>query len=153
MNDTAIVLSSEQQQRFITPYTADGQAISHWDFDALAAAGALRSTPQDMLQFVRASLGQVNCPVKAAIERSQQQEFESGDDRLGLAWHILQVPGKPTFHWHNGGTGGFVSFLAVDRVHQTGVVLMANSGDAMVEDPTLDIMALQLLDAAAQISL
>jgi hypothetical protein len=30
---------------------------------------------------------------------------------------------------------------------------MANSGDAMVEDPTLDIMALQLLDAAAQISL
>ncbi|WP_179228561.1 serine hydrolase domain-containing protein [Leptolyngbya ohadii] len=153
LTDTAIVLTPEQQQRLIAPHSPDGQIVFHWDFGELPAAGGLRSTPQDMLQFLQASLGQIESPVKRAIERSQQPEFESGNDRLGLAWHILHLPEKPLWHWHNGGTGGFVSFLGIDRSHQTGVVLMANSGDAMAEDSSLDVIALQLIDAASQIPL
>jgi CubicO group peptidase (beta-lactamase class C family) len=29
--------------------------------------------------------------------------------------------------WHNGGTGGFASFLGFDPAEKTGIVLLANS--------------------------
>ena len=46
--------------------------------------------------------------------------------RLGLAWHVRDIEGEDIF-WHNGGTGGFRSFLAFDKEKKRAVVVLSNS--------------------------
>lgn len=153
MMDTTIALSPEQQQRLIPGHSPDGHLTSNWDFDVLAPAGAFRSTANDMLRFIQASLTQTNTPVSQAIVRSQQLEFSDRNGDVGLAWQILELPEDLTFHWHNGGTGGYVSFMGVDKAHQTGVILLSSYGDAFVGDDSLDRMGVELLKFASKISL
>jgi len=52
MSDTVVSLSPAQKVRFIQGHTADHRPGHAWDIDALAGAGALRSTASDMLTFV-----------------------------------------------------------------------------------------------------
>jgi CubicO group peptidase (beta-lactamase class C family) len=55
--------------------------------------------------------------------------WPTGLDTMGLGWHIIDdLPGEGRrYLWHNGGTGGFASFLGFDPAEKTGVVLLANS--------------------------
>ena len=55
--------------------------------------------------------------------------------------------------WHNGGTGGYVSFIGFDPEHQTGVVILSNYGDAFAGDDSVDRMSLEILKLAAKVSL
>jgi D-alanyl-D-alanine-carboxypeptidase/D-alanyl-D-alanine-endopeptidase len=153
MIDTTIDLSPEQQQRLIRGYSPDGEIASNWEFDVLAPAGAFRSTANDMLRFIQASLTETDTPISQAIVRSQELKFGDRNGEVGLAWQILELPERLTFHWHNGGTGGYASFVGVDRVHQTGVILLSNYGDAIVGDFSLDRMGVELLKLASKISL
>jgi CubicO group peptidase (beta-lactamase class C family) len=58
-----------------------------------------------------------------------------------------------TVRWHNGGTGGYRSFIGFDRENQNAVVLLSNYGDAMAGDNSLDKLALEILKLASKISL
>src|SRR5262245_50799114 len=53
MNDTAVVLSPSQSARFATGHNAELASASPWRFDALAGAGALRSTAADMAKYLK----------------------------------------------------------------------------------------------------
>jgi serine-type D-Ala-D-Ala carboxypeptidase/endopeptidase len=47
---------------------------------------------------------------------------------MGLGWHFADAQeGKPRVLWHNGGTGGYRSYLALMPDSRKGVVLLANS--------------------------
>jgi CubicO group peptidase (beta-lactamase class C family) len=56
MRDTVVTLSPDQQRRFMQGHDGDGRPVSSWDLDALAGAGALRSTAGDMLTYLEANL-------------------------------------------------------------------------------------------------
>jgi hypothetical protein len=43
--------------------------------------------------------------------------------RIGAAWVVLDHRGR-TVTWHNGRTGGFSSWLGLDRDAGTGVVIL-----------------------------
>jgi CubicO group peptidase (beta-lactamase class C family) len=45
---------------------------------------------------------------------------------IGLGWHILTKDGREII-WHNGGTGGFRTFIAFDPKGRTGVVALSNT--------------------------
>jgi hypothetical protein len=45
---------------------------------------------------------------------------------IGLGWLIREAHGR-TIHWHNGGTGGYHSFVGFDKERKTGVVVLSNS--------------------------
>jgi CubicO group peptidase (beta-lactamase class C family) len=49
-----------------------------------------------------------------------------GGSRVGLAWITTEV-GERTVVWHNGGTGGFGSFIGVDAAARRGVAVLTNS--------------------------
>ena len=51
MDGTRITLTPELQARLATGHNAAGQAVKNWDFQALAGAGALRSTANDLLRI------------------------------------------------------------------------------------------------------
>src|SRR5262249_50828794 len=46
---------------------------------------------------------------------------------IALAWHIFTRGGNDIV-WHNGGTGGYRSFIGYDPKARVGVVVLANAG-------------------------
>jgi serine-type D-Ala-D-Ala carboxypeptidase/endopeptidase len=114
--------------------------VPHWDFAALAPAGAARSTVADLLGFLAAQLEPTSSPLPAAVELSQRPRARAGRMSIGLGWHILQRYRAPdTIHFHNGGTGGFRSFAGFVRQTQTAVVVLSSSAR------DVDAIALRML--------
>src|SRR6266550_2276475 len=50
--------------------------------------------------------------------------------KVGLAWHILQRP-VGNIVWHNGGTGGYRTFIGFDPVRRIGVVALSNKNESV----------------------
>lgn len=98
----------------------------HWQLPTLAGAGAIKSTTQDMVRFLQANINRK--PLAAALSLSQQDtaDFDHHGNRIGLGW-FSQKHANGSFIWHNGGTGGYRSFIGFDRQNSKGIVLMANS--------------------------
>lgn len=150
MSDTTIHLTPQQQKRLVLGHSANGSLTSNWDFDVLAPAGAFRSTLADLLTFIQANLNETETPMTAMFQRSHQPSFKVNNSfSLGLAWHILTLP-KNDLYCHSGGTGGYKSFLVFEQATQTGVVILSNYGDAIVNDESLDEMAIAILVLLAQ---
>ncbi len=146
MTDTTIYLTLEQQRRFVSGYSPDGILTSNWDFDVMAPAGAFRSTAKDLLIFLQANLGSSAPQMAAILARSQERHFETRDAlSIGLAWHISALPNGQVVHLHNGGTGGYKSFIGFDKVKQTGIVILSNHVDGMTNDNSIDEMAITIL--------
>ena len=125
MSDTRATLNDEQQSRFARGFNAAGKPTSTWEFDALAAAGALRSTADDMLTFAAANLGQIETPLYPAMQLAHQERAKvtPNDIRIGLCW--MRHGGRALYH--NGGTGGYRSFLGIAPQAKAGVVVLANT--------------------------
>ena len=130
MSDTKIKLTPEMQARLATGHNQTLKPVGNWDLPTLAGAGALRSTVNDMLKFVAANLGLKKSPLLAAMEKAQQSQRETGqaDLSIGLNWHILKKFNSEMI-WHNGGTGGYHSFIGLDKKNRKGVVVLSNSAN------------------------
>lgn len=145
MDNTAIHLTPQQQQHLTLGHSPDGALAVNWDFDVMAPAGGLRSTVEDLLIFLQAHLYPINSPVEAMLRRSQESYFTSDNQNMGLAWHIDTLPTGQVMHWHNGETGGYVSFIGFNKILQTGIVMLSNYGDALVGEDSIDVMAAKIL--------
>jgi CubicO group peptidase (beta-lactamase class C family) len=127
MKDTSIVLSTEAKRKLATGHSKMGQPAANWDIPTLAGAGALRSSVNDMLKFVSANLKLDNASLKTAFELTHSARREAGSGtKIGLGWHITTRYGSEII-WHNGGTGGYRSFIGFDKKSQRGVVVLTNS--------------------------
>jgi len=125
MNNTGITLTLAMRSLLAPGHDADGEPAANWDLDTLAGAGALRSSTNDMLRFLRANIELSEPSLRAAMLLAQKSERPiSGPGHIGLAWHILP-DGKTT--WHNGGTGGYRTMLALDLDRRQGVVVLCNT--------------------------
>ena len=132
MSDTSITLSPSQQERLAVGHSVQLRPVANWDLPTLAGAGALRSTVNDMLTFVEANLGLREFPLhdEMSVAHAPRRDFSAPGMRIGLGWVIRSGHGRE-LHWHNGGTGGYRSFLGFDLESRTGVVVLSNSGDSV----------------------
>ncbi len=127
MTHTSISLSAEAKKKLATGHSKLRKAVANWDLPTLAGAGALRSSVNDMLKFVSANLKLDNAKLKAAMEMAQTARRDVGSGaKIGLGWHIYTRHGAEII-WHNGGTGGYRSFIGFDKKSQRGVVVLTNS--------------------------
>src|SRR5262249_1716017 len=112
----------------VTGHSGDLKSVTPWDFQVLAPAGAIRSTAGDMLKFAAAHLELTETPLKAAIARmrSVQRPIGTLDVDQAIGWLILKKHGTEIL-FHNGGTGGFRSALALDPAKKRGVVVLTNT--------------------------
>jgi CubicO group peptidase (beta-lactamase class C family) len=144
MTETAITLSPALKARLVPGHGDTGQVVANWDFAALAGAGALRSTARDMLTFLAANLDSSRGPLARSLHVTHVSRHAAGSPNMtiGLAWHILASPAGRSIVWHNGGTGGYRSFIGFDAARGVGVVLLTNSGIGA------DDIGFHLLDAS-----
>ena len=153
MTNTAIHLTGEQKKRLSPGHNPKGEVVSNWDFDVLAAAGAFRSNADDLLAFVAANLTAAGSQISKSLQESHKKQFESWDGTIGLGWQITETMEGLNIFWHNGGTGGYVSFIGFDPEHRTGMVILSNYGDAFAGDDSVDKMSFEILKLAAKVSL
>ncbi|MEX2171127.1 MAG: serine hydrolase domain-containing protein [Pirellulales bacterium] len=150
MPDTTTQLSDAQNARLVAGHAPNGTVASNWNFDVMAPAGALRSTVHDLLVFSEANVDGKDGPLRKALDRSQESHYRTKTENTGLGWQILNDPASGlTIHWHNGGTGGYHSFLGTVKSKQLGVVLITNYGDDFAGDSSIDRMGFEILRAAA----
>lgn len=108
----------------------NGKPASNWDLDALTGAGGIRSTANDMLRYLKANMGASHSPLRAAMTFAQQPRAEVGKGmRIGLGWMTTDKG----IVWHNGGTGGYRSFIGFTTDGRRGVVILTNSATGVDE--------------------
>ncbi|NED99310.1 serine hydrolase domain-containing protein [Phytoactinopolyspora halotolerans] len=97
-----------------------GRVREPWTGEAIGPAGGVRASIADMARLL-ASLLDGSAAGVAALD--PVAPFGRGA-RIGAAWITMVVKGRP-ITWHNGGTGGFRSWLGVDRAAGAGVVVLS----------------------------
>jgi D-alanyl-D-alanine-carboxypeptidase/D-alanyl-D-alanine-endopeptidase len=142
MNDTRINLDESGKARLAPGHTATGAPTANWNLQTLAGAGALRSTVNDLLKFLAANLDSISKPLGPVLATTHfaRGDVDAGQMKIGLNWHILTAFQRPLV-WHNGGTGGYRSFIGMDPERQRGVVVLSNQSVAP------DDIGFHLLDA------
>ena len=50
---------------------------------------------------------------------------------VGMGWHISETMWDRTIIWHNGGTGGYTSFMGFVPETNTGVVVLSNQANSV----------------------
>ncbi len=127
MRDTGVSLSPEQRSRIIQGYDAAHLPVRMWDMDAMAGAGAIRSTASDMIAYLDAQLHPEKFgALQAALVESHQlrADVESGS-RIALAWIYDTDTGT---YWHNGATGGYSAYAFFQPKGDFAAVVLANGG-------------------------
>jgi serine-type D-Ala-D-Ala carboxypeptidase/endopeptidase len=145
MNNTRVTLSPEMKARLALGHGAALSVVPNWDSAALAGAGALRSSANDMLTFLAANLGYVKTPLAAAMAAEVSIRRPTGVSNLEIAyaWHVQTKDGSSII-WHNGGTGGYRTYMGYDPKRRAGVVVLSNISTE--EGP--DDIGRHLLDAS-----
>ncbi len=144
LEDTVIRLSPDQSRRSAQGYTGV-VPVGNWTFQSLAGAGALRSTARDLSTFLAANMGLRSTALLPAMVSAQKSRSTTTTGRIGLGWQLLSSSAGDIV-WHDGGTGGFASFIGFLANKRLGVVLLANS-----DYPVADL-GFHLLDPAIPLS-
>lgn len=129
MKSTAITLSGSLQKRLAPGHDAQLERVPNWDLPTLGGAGALRSTANDLLNFLAANLRQNPAPLTPAMVSmlTVRRPTPMPGITIALGWHITLTPDGREIVWHNGGTGGYRSFMGFDPKSRAGVVVLSNT--------------------------
>ncbi|GAB4373375.1 MAG: hypothetical protein Kow00121_16560 [Elainellaceae cyanobacterium] len=88
----------------------------------------MRSTANDLLKFLAANLQLLSSPLNLILQTTHTVQTQTGTPGLAIAlgWHALNHYDTEII-FHDGGTGGFRSFLGFVKQKRLGVVVLSNS--------------------------
>lgn len=133
MENTAITFTPWMKGHLAVGHDEQGNVVANWDIPTLAGAGAIRSTTNDMLKFLDANLHPERGRLQRAMAFAQQERAPAGNMGIGLNWLRLHA-GPDTIVWHNGGTGGYRTFIGFQPSRKRGVIIMTNTTGAGADD-------------------
>ncbi|WP_051742097.1 MULTISPECIES: serine hydrolase [Kitasatospora] len=133
LRDTVLEPSPEQTARLAPGHTTGGRPVPAWQLADLAGAGGLRSTAADLAVLLQAQLAgdTGSAPLGPAIALTREVRHRVNPVAwMHLGWLGHRLHARQGGHlqiWHNGGTGGYRSFVAFDPERQVGVIVLANT--------------------------
>jgi D-alanyl-D-alanine-carboxypeptidase/D-alanyl-D-alanine-endopeptidase len=142
MDDTRVALTADQRDRLAAGHDAALRPTGPWDFPTLAGAGALRSSVDDMLDFLALTTGLAEGELTPAANALLAEAWQgaTANVRSALGWAVLTL-GDRRIVLHDGGTGGHRAMMAYDPQTRQGVVVLTNAA----AEPGASDMALHLL--------
>jgi CubicO group peptidase (beta-lactamase class C family) len=118
--------------------------VEYWQFDALAGAGALKCTADEMLTYLSLIANPKNQQTKTIVNKLlDPSDSLRSDLKIGRAWIISTTRNKPPIYWHNGGTYGFSTFAAFLKGQQKAVIVVINKFNA---NAVADQMGMGIMD-------
>jgi hypothetical protein len=108
--------------------------ITSWNMPpAFAAAGAFRSTANDLLKFVSAASGLRRSPLAPAFAEMMKtlRPTDKPDTQVAAGWFITHGHGERLV-WKDGSVAGYSSFLGYSATSRHGVVVLANGNTGVL---------------------
>jgi len=122
---------------------ASGNEVSNWELSVLAGAGGILSTVEDLSKF---AIAQFDCSNKE-LKLTRQKTFEINDNMsIGLGWHIIKSKSGSILNWHNGGTGGYSSSMAIDMKSKNGIIILSNVSAFNPKMGNIDKLCFELME-------
>lgn len=138
MSSTSITINPNMAKNLAYGHRL-GVEVANWNLPAIAGAGAIRSTAADMLEYLAANMGLKKTELYRAMTLSHKYTARIDTNMtIGLGWITSIIEGEE-ITWHNGGTGGYMTFAGFNQNEYIGVVVLSNS-DAMPDDIGLHIL-------------
>jgi serine-type D-Ala-D-Ala carboxypeptidase/endopeptidase len=132
MNDTRIILSANQQGRFLNGYDSKGKTAINRTYDVFAPVAGLHSSATDMMKFLSANLTMKKNYYSNILDYTHNARLTPGgiaNDELEIAmgWKISRInkEAKPIV-WQSGLTGGFSSYIGFVETSHTGVIILSS---------------------------
>ena len=134
--------SSDAGERLVKGLNAHGDTTSNWDFDVLAGGGCVLSTTADLARFAMAQFN----PENRELALTRVPTFAVHETmKIGLGWHILQSETGQELFWHNGGTGGYSSSIAINVPDKVAVVILSNVSAFHSASGNIDRLCFELI--------
>ncbi len=144
-------ITDADSAQFATGYNEQGKPTCHWHMPILHGAGAIRASGADMMKFLQVAMtgsGEVG----DIIARTQREVAAMPGGAIAHGWHIDRTNGAifgiMEIVWHNGGTGGFRSYIGFIPGKKTGIVILSNQASE-----ELDRLAISIILRANSVSL
>ncbi|WP_329201625.1 MULTISPECIES: serine hydrolase domain-containing protein [unclassified Streptomyces] len=152
MSATGVAADATRPGRLAQGHDSRRRPTPPWNLADLAGAGGLRSSATELVSYVRA---QLDCggPTELAEAVRLTRQVEHRDNRFSwmhLGWRAHRLHPRQGAHvqiWHNGGTGGFASFVGFDPETGTAAIVLSNT-QRPVDAPGFDLLR-TLQDRAA----
>ena len=123
--------------------TKRGGSAENWDLAALAGAGGILSTSEDLSRFIQANFD----PDDPVLSLQREATFQVNDNMdVAMGWFILERDSGANWYWHNGGTGGYRSSIVMDPEQKTGVVVLSNITAGHSEAGKIDGLSFDLME-------
>lgn len=106
-------------------YNWKGKPANNWDLAEMKGAGAILSTVNDLSKYLIWNFDALNNRF-SIMKQSTVSISEKLD--IALGWHIIKNETQRPFLWHNGGTGGYKSSMAINLNNDTGIIILTNIG-------------------------
>ncbi|WP_432559971.1 serine hydrolase domain-containing protein [Granulicoccus sp. GXG6511] len=127
LTETRFVPPGQRDPALEQPRLAGGRAVEAWTGSGYAPAGAgVTTTAADLTRYARAILDGSAPGMSALDPQWDTTGLLAGTSRIGLAW-MSSGPAGAEMQWHNGGTGGTRTILAIDRHTQTAAIVLNSS--------------------------
>jgi CubicO group peptidase (beta-lactamase class C family) len=140
--NTSIHLTPNQKLNLIPGHNSKGKPVPNWDFNSLEGAGALRSTVKDQMKFLEYHLGMKE-DLNHFLSQTHEVQFEEKGISIGMNWIIEK---EKNVIWHNGGTGGYSSFMGFNKEEKTGVIVLSNYSPSFSRTESVDFIGFGLLE-------
>ncbi|MDN4479881.1 serine hydrolase domain-containing protein [Demequina muriae] len=113
----------------LTGRSKGGRPHEPWTGEAIGPAGGVRATAADLAALL-GGLIERRAPGISALDPAADAP---GASRIGAAWLTTRT-GDASVTWHNGRTGGFASWVGVDRDAGVGLALVSATAASLDRD-------------------
>lgn len=142
--DSSYVNRKPDSVKVAVGHTPDGKVTSAWTFPIdFAGIGGVHSTLDDMVRYVQGQFGSAPKALDADFRMTHAPLAGDAKAPFAMHWMLATLNGR-TWLAHEGGTGGFSSFVAFDPERAFGVVILSDT--ALHERGGLGSLGLHLLD-------
>lgn len=143
MNNTFFSLPPEQNHNNIAQPTNIGTSNNNWNFTGPSRyAGGLVSNTKDLLSYLKYQKQISPLFISDSIHNPTRTGIpDLGQDKLYYknGWFVLKPDSSTNILLHNGGTGGFISFIGFNKSTEVGVVVLSNAVN-VVDDIGIKIL-------------
>jgi len=145
LSNSHLILNGTKQELLALPFTFNGSPTSKYSYkSSMEASSGLYSCAADLLDFIELQIkDQPDFPLSESVKKSHGVLSKTNMKRISMTygWHKISRGRKyPPVYVHNGGTGGYFTYLAFIKETRTGVVILSNSSNRV------DLIGVELIE-------
>jgi CubicO group peptidase (beta-lactamase class C family) len=144
LTNTFVSKENIGERQLVIGLDEKGNETSNWDFDVLSGGGCIISCTEDLVKFALEQFDSSN----KGLALTHIPTFTISDNmKIGIGWHIVtSLKTQKEYSWHNGGTGGYSSSMALDLSAKNGVIILSNTPSPNGEIDKLCFDFLEIID-------